>query len=89
VASRDRSSLLLTVQRILIALAPGVLVIAAAQAGGFLNAGLVDIIGDNVLTHVNLAIAMFVLDNAALVFAVITVGSLILAAVESRRDRLD
>ena len=47
----------------------------------------VDLIGDNVLTAVNLAIATFVLENAVLAFVVVAGVVFALGVIENRRDR--
>ncbi|MBA2718338.1 MAG: hypothetical protein H0U52_03700 [Chloroflexi bacterium] len=70
-----------------IAAATGVFVVALAAVGRAINGGLVALIGDNVLTQVNLSIATFVIENAPLVFVVVAAGSFALGVIEDRRDR--
>ena len=69
-----------------IAAGTGVFVVALASVGRAINSGLVALIGDNVLTQVNLSIATFVIENAVLVFVVVAAGSFALGVIEDRRD---
>ena len=70
-----------------IAAGTGLFVLALAALGRAINGGLVALIGDNVLTQVNLWIATFVIENALPVFAVVAAGSFVLGVIEERRDR--
>ena len=70
-----------------IAAGTGMFVLILAALGRAINGGLVSLIGDNVLTQVNLSIATFVIQNAVLVFVVVAAGSFVLGVIEDRRDR--
>jgi hypothetical protein len=78
----DRS----TMKNALIALATGTAVLGLATAGRAINGGLIALLGDNVLTGINLALATFVLENAVAVFIVVAVAAFALGVIESRRD---
>ena len=78
----DRSMMKNTV----IALATGTAVLAVATVGRAINSALVALLGENVLTALNLALATFVLENAVAVFIVVALAAFALGVIESRRD---
>jgi hypothetical protein len=75
------------VRNVAIALATGAFVLVLAWVGRAINAGLVALIGDTVLTQVNLAIATVILDHAIAAFLVVATVSFLLGVIENRRDR--